>query len=365
MSDQKIYKVFSVETKAVDEEKGIYEAWLSTEVVDRDGDILLAEGAELENYLKNPVVLFGHEYRDPNAVVARALEVIKVKGKGIKLVFQFLRRGISATADLVHDLWKEKFLNAMSVGFIPKELEERTDENNERIRGYIFKLWEILEGSIVTVPANQDALRLMAKSLGYKFPDEEQNFSALIELIAAKTVVPYADHGTADEGTSWSAPTLGSFTEQSWGDLSSSQRRRIAAHYTWAASMPPENFGDLKLPHHQASTSGVGSAVWRGVAAAMGRLLQAGTQIPDSDKRGCYNHLAKHYRQFDKEPPEFRAYNEEEWKALFDVGDQDPESNSEPNNTEPPNDESDELPKGLISTLSDFITTISEVLRNE
>jgi hypothetical protein len=97
----------------------------------------------------------------------------------------------------------------------------------------------------------------------------------------------------------------------------------------------------------------------------MGRLLQAGTQIPDSDKRGCYNHLAKHYRQFDKEPPEFRAYNEEEWKALFDVGDQDPESNSEPNNTEPPNDESDELPKGLISTLSDFITTISEVLRNE
>lgn len=65
-------KTFSIETKAVDPEQGIYEAMLSTEAVDRDGDVLLASGADTSAYLRNPVVLFGHNYNDPNAVVAGA-----------------------------------------------------------------------------------------------------------------------------------------------------------------------------------------------------------------------------------------------------------------------------------------------------
>jgi len=176
------YKTFTVETKAIDEDQGIYEAMVSTESVDRDGDVLLADGAVLDNYVKNPVVLFGHDYRNPNAVVARALEVEKIAGKGIRLVFKFLGRGISTSADLVHDLWKEKFLNAMSVGFIPREMERRTDENGEQLaRGLLFKVWEMLEGSIVTIPANQDALRLAYADLeakGYSRDDIDELFQA-------------------------------------------------------------------------------------------------------------------------------------------------------------------------------------------
>jgi len=33
--------------------------------------------------------------------------------------------------------------------------------------------------------------------------------------------------------------------------------------------------------------------------------------IPDSDRRGVYNHLASHYRDFDREPPEFRSEQRE------------------------------------------------------
>jgi len=41
-----------------------------------------------------------------------------------------------------------KFLNAMSVGFIPKKWERRQDANGEELaRGYLFTLWEFLEGS--------------------------------------------------------------------------------------------------------------------------------------------------------------------------------------------------------------------------
>jgi len=172
----KLRKTFVIESKAVDPEAGIYEAMVSTESVDRDGDILLAEGADLTNYYKNPVILFGHNYYDPGAVVAKAIEVSLIPGKGVKKVFQFIERGINAKADLVRDLWDKGFLNAMSVGFIPVEWEKRTDETGEPLqRGRVYKKWEMLESSIVTIPANQDALRLALKTLDELLKETQTN----------------------------------------------------------------------------------------------------------------------------------------------------------------------------------------------
>jgi len=124
-----------------------------------------------------------------------------------------------------------------------------------------------------------------------------------------KVALPYKDTGKADEGEAWSAPTLADFTDGPWEEYSSSEKRRIANHFAWAASMPPESFGDLKLPHHQASKDGIGLAVWRGVAAAMGALLgsRGGVEIPEADRQAVYSHLASHYKEFDKEPPEFKT----------------------------------------------------------
>jgi HK97 family phage prohead protease len=130
-----------------------------------------------------------------------------------------------------------------------------------------------------------------------------------------KVALPYKDTGTADEGVAWEGPTLDGFTADAWEELTASDKRRIANHFAWAGSMPPETYGDLKLPHHKASKDGIGPAVWRGVAAAMGRLLQAGTDVPDGDRRGVYDHLASHYKQFDKEPPDFKMV-----QALYFVG---------------------------------------------
>lgn len=125
---------------------------------------------------------------------------------------------------------------------------------------------------------------------------------------ATKKAVPYKDTGKADEGTAWSAPSLSDFTADGWNDLSAGEISRISAHYAFSANWPAENFGDLKLPHHLAGTSGVGKAVWRGVAAAMAALLGArgGVSMPDADKRSVYNHLSKHYAEFDKEPPDLK-----------------------------------------------------------
>ena len=72
----------------------------------------------------------------------------------------------------------------------------------------------------------------------------------------------------------------------------------------------PDIKSSYKLPHHLAV--GEHAVVWNGVKAAMGALMGArgGVDIPDEDRKGVYNHLAKHYKQFDEEAPEFKSFDE-------------------------------------------------------
>lgn len=78
--------------------------------------------------------------------------------------------------------------------------------------------------------------------------------------------------------------------------------------FAWYNSEDPENFGSYKLPHHDV-VDGRLCVVWRGVAAAMAALMGArgGVDIPAADKRSVYIHLARHYGQFSREPPEFES----------------------------------------------------------
>lgn len=150
-----IRKTFPFQRKTIDAEAGIYEAIISTEEVDRDGDIVRAAGADLTQYLLNPVVLAGHDYRNLDSVVGKALEVTVVSGQGIKARFQFAPADVNPKAELVRRLWASEFVNATSIGFIPKEAKPRENGN-----GYEFTSWELLEFSVVSVPSNQSALAL-------------------------------------------------------------------------------------------------------------------------------------------------------------------------------------------------------------
>ncbi|MEM0050709.1 MAG: hypothetical protein QXW39_09290, partial [Candidatus Bathyarchaeia archaeon] len=78
--------------------------------------------------------------------------------------------------------------------------------------------------------------------------------------------------------------------------------------FAWYDHENPENFGSYKLPHHDI-IDGRLHVVWRGVVAAMQALLGArgGVDIPAADRRSVYVHLARHYAQFDREPPPLEA----------------------------------------------------------
>lgn len=131
----------------------------STPDVDRDKDRVIATGARLDNFLKNPVLMYGHNYRDPWALIGKAAD-LQVDAGGIN--FQPELREPANDSDpmtVIRALWDQKLLRAASIGFNPTKWME-----NE-VGGRDFVEWELLEISIVPIPANQNALRLAAKAI--------------------------------------------------------------------------------------------------------------------------------------------------------------------------------------------------------
>ncbi len=161
----------------------------STPDVDRDKDRVIATGARLDNFLKNPVLMYGHNYRDPWALIGKAAD-LQVDAGGIN--FQPELREPANDSDpmtVIRALWDQKLLRAASIGFNPTKWME-----NE-VGGRDFVEWELLEISIVPIPANQNALRLAAKAIDGGGGGEE-----LTTTQPVQPVVEPANDGDIDEG---------------------------------------------------------------------------------------------------------------------------------------------------------------------
>ncbi len=135
---------------------------ITTEAEDRQGDIVRTKGMDDENYAKNPVVLYGHAYGSfPIGKSLWRKPTTRGGGKGIMAKTQFADTEEGRKA---YTLWRDGFLNAASIGFMPKEWDEIRDDSG-RVTGWDIKKWELWEYSIVPVPANAQALRLSLKEL--------------------------------------------------------------------------------------------------------------------------------------------------------------------------------------------------------
>ncbi|MEM4167757.1 MAG: hypothetical protein QXW98_04880 [Candidatus Caldarchaeum sp.] len=123
----------------------------ATEDRDRAGDIIRMEGLEIDNYLKNPVVLAGHGTMGDLPIIGKALSVTKQAGKLIADI-EFLPPGVNQIADRLFSIIKFVGTAAASVGILIKEWNPLPDNGIEIIKS------ELLEISLVPVPANQHAL---------------------------------------------------------------------------------------------------------------------------------------------------------------------------------------------------------------
>lgn len=149
---------------------------INTASRDRDRDHVFPSGARVENYLKNPVVQWGHNYRDPWATVGRTTD-LTITDEYIDAEFE-LRPAANEhdPQNIVQLLWEGGWVRTASIGFIPDAGKANTEG------GMDFNGWELLEWSLVPIPANQDALRLAVKGLGDEPTDDIWEQAALDAL---------------------------------------------------------------------------------------------------------------------------------------------------------------------------------------
>ncbi len=130
----------------------------SSATPDRYGDIIDQKGWILENYKKNAVVLLNHD--------SNQLPIGKgnVYLRDDKLVIDVEFDSEDERAKEVERKAKKGFMNAVSVGFRPLESKSRSElpEDNKYYgqRGMYYSKAELLEVSIVTIPANGEATML-------------------------------------------------------------------------------------------------------------------------------------------------------------------------------------------------------------
>lgn len=130
---------------------------MSDSSVDRMGDVISSDGWQLDNFRKNPVALFSHDARFP---IGKWIDVGVRDGK---------LTGRLDLLDPVSDRMREiraavdaGVLRAVSVGFHSSKMEPL---EGSKVGGLRFIEQELVECSLVSVPANANALAI-AKSLG-------------------------------------------------------------------------------------------------------------------------------------------------------------------------------------------------------
>jgi len=138
---------------------------ITSNVVDRDNEVVLASGADLKQFEANPVITWGHDYS--KAPIGRAVwvkfEPTRSKAQYIKAKIEYAPQDSNPLADTAWQLVKAGFLKGKSIGFLPMEISPPSQKEIDKqpdlegVRNVIRK-WSLFEVAVATVPANPTAL---------------------------------------------------------------------------------------------------------------------------------------------------------------------------------------------------------------
>jgi HK97 family phage prohead protease len=151
------HAVAFAEIKALDSEQRIVEGWASRVEVDRQGDIVEARGLQPPRGKIN--LLLDHNHSNAVGVV----EDLKASDEGVRFRARLAKIAQpGALKELCDDAWQMVvggLRSAVSIGFKPIDMEPMANG------GMRFRKWEILELSLVAVPACAGATIDTIKSL--------------------------------------------------------------------------------------------------------------------------------------------------------------------------------------------------------
>ena len=131
----------------------------------------------------------------------------------------------------------------------------------------------------------------------------------LLDIKTFPTKKAVASHSTDVVDRAWDGPEAEAALP---AEATASDYRTV---YAWNdPDGDPDTQAGWKFIHHH----GIGGpANVRACITGIGVLNggRGGTTIPDADRRGVYNHLAKHLRDGDVEPPELKSLTAHLWRA--------------------------------------------------
>jgi HK97 family phage prohead protease/HK97 family phage major capsid protein len=127
---------------------------MSTDSVDRMGDIVDIGGIDLAGFKTNPIALWNH---DPDSPIG-TWSSLKKTGGALTGKLELAPEGTSSLIDRIRKLIDLRVIRAVSIGF--RALKGLPIETDGRFSGFRYTSSELLEASVVSIPANQDALRI-------------------------------------------------------------------------------------------------------------------------------------------------------------------------------------------------------------
>lgn len=158
---------------------------------DRYKTVLNQDNWQLKNYNRNGIIAYQHDTynSDPDSIIGkgRAFTELDSKGKNrLMIEIEFEPAEMNELADKVYKKLQFGTLNAVSVGFIPigkgswGKGDEGPGQPNET---YYYAGQELLEVSVVNLPANPNALRRSAE-------DEDELKALREEALAGERKAP-------------------------------------------------------------------------------------------------------------------------------------------------------------------------------
>ena len=153
--------ITEIKSQPTKEDMGSKEYILTKQVPDRSNEVVLIDGINLNNYSKNPSVLFNHNQ-----------DLIVGKGYDLRKTDDILYSKVEFQEETqigkeIKSLVDKGFIKAISIGFIPlnyvsvpltKEMKESGQFYPYTNDVLIYTDVELLEFSFVNVPANQEAV---------------------------------------------------------------------------------------------------------------------------------------------------------------------------------------------------------------
>ncbi len=132
----------------------------STDVLDRQGEMINQNGWDLQQYKANPVLLWAHDNYEPAIGIGQNVRVGQISADKKALLFEPVFHGKTELSKAMQILYNgddttPPVLNSFSVGFRPLD----------DMDGSTYPSSELLEISCVNVPANPDARMLAYKSI--------------------------------------------------------------------------------------------------------------------------------------------------------------------------------------------------------